>query len=136
MPRAGKRLATEETQQTLAKDTTVQSTNTALGLLAKDTTLQLTNTALGLLAKDASLQEMATALVEVLASVNSVNGKYGVVVLDSGDILISKTAVGSKTIAQVMTELQAAVAATPLSFTATLIEGNDYQVTVAQGTPS
>lgn len=73
-----KRLATEQTQQSVntalggvAKDTTLQATNTALGNLAKDATLggvakdatlQGTNTALGNVAKDATLQATNTAL--------------------------------------------------------------------------
>ena len=54
----------------LAKDTTLQATNTALGLLAKDNTAQATNTALGLLTKDTTLQATNTAL-GLLASDNS-----------------------------------------------------------------
>ena len=122
----------------LAKDVTLTATNTALGLLAKDTTLQASNTALGLLAKDATLLAMANALVDVLASVKSINGKYGVVIMDSGDILISKNTVGSKTVKAVLTELEEAVAETPLSFTATAIPDteDDYMITVTQGTPT
>ena len=140
-----KRLATDQTLAgistalgPLATDTTLQASNTALGLLAKDATLQNSNAALALLAKDATMVAFANALVEVLAAVKSVNGKYGVVVLDSGDILISKNTVGSKTVKQVMTELEDAVAATPLSFTASAIQGadGDYKITVTTGTPS
>ena len=139
MARAGKRLATEETLQTLAKNATLLATNTALGNLAKDTTLQGTNTALGLLGKDATLQTLGKdatlqAIAEILASVKSVNGKYGVVVLDSGDILITNG--GSKTVKQVLTELETAVGHTPLTFTPTLISGDDYKIVVATGTPS
>ena len=130
MARAGKRLATEETLQTLSKNTTLIATNTALGNLAKDATLQGTNTALGLLGKDATLQ----AIAEILTSVKSVNGKYGVVVLDSGDILITNG--GNKTVKQVLTELETAVGNTPLTFTPTLISGDDYKIVVNTGTPS
>ena len=106
--------------------------------LATDETLQESNTALGLLAKDVTLLALANALVEVLASVKSINGKYGVVILDSGDILISKNTVGSKTVKTVLTELENAVAETPLSFTATGIPDteDDYMITVTQGTPT
>lgn len=102
--------------------------------VATDQTLQATNTALAALSKDQTLQAIAT----ILASVKSVNGKYGVVVLDSGDIVISKNTSGSKTIGQVLTELQTAVGATPLTFTPTEISGSDgdYKLTVTQGTPS
>jgi hypothetical protein len=57
--------------------------------------------------------------------------------LDSGDILISKSTSGSKTIKAVLTELENAVAATPLTFTPTAIAGaeNDYKINVALGTP-
>ena len=140
-------LGKDATLATLAKDATLGDTNTALGLLAKDATaatlakdqtLLATNQALALLATDATLQALTEALVGVLASVKSVNGKYGVVVLDSGDILISKTAQNSKTISEVLTELAAAVAATPLTFTTSQISGSstDYLLTVTQGTPS
>ena len=74
----------------------------------------------------------------MLASVKSVNGKYGVVVLDSGDILFSKSAQNSKTISTMLTEMGAAIAATPLSFAASHIADteSDYKITVSQGTPS
>ena len=130
MATASKKLATDETLALLAKDATLQSTNTALGLLGKDATLQNTNTALGLLGKDATLQ----AVAEILASVKSINGKYGVVVLDSGDILITNG--GSKTVKQVLTELETAVGNTPLTFTPTQISGDDYKIVVTTGTPS
>ena len=122
----------------LAKDGTLNDIKTALGLLAKDVTLTATNTALGLLAKDTTLLAMANALVDVLASVKSINGKYGVVIMDSGDILISKNTVGSKTVKTVLTELEEAVAETPLSFTATAIPDteDDYMITVEQGIPT
>lgn len=68
----------------LAKDNTAQATNTALGLLAKDTTLQATNTALGLLASDNSLQAIAddletgsdliTALVSIATAISQGGG--------------------------------------------------------------
>ena len=95
---------------------------TATKKLATDETLNL-------LGKDATLQ----AIAEILASVKSVNGKYGVVVLDSGDILITNG--GSKTIKQVLTELQAAVDNTPLSFTAQAASGGDYKIVITTGTP-
>lgn len=157
MSQADKRLATDATLQAtntalglLGKDATLGQIKTALGLLAKDgtlddikdaiallasnTTLQATNTALGLLGKDASLQ----AIANILASVKSVNGKYGVVVLDSGDILISKNTQNSKTTKQVLTELQNAIDATPLTFTASEISGKpgQYALIVETGTPS
>jgi len=141
MAEADKRVATDTTLQAtntalglLSKDSTLGQIKTALGLLAKNTTLQATNTTLELLAKDTTMQEIA----EILCSVKSVNGKYDVVVLDSGDILISKSAQNSKTVKTVLTELQNAVSATPLSFTATSISGteDDFKVTVTQGTPS
>ena len=140
-------LAKDSTLGSVAKDATLQASNTALGLLAKDSTLggvakdatlEASNTALGLLAKDETLLAMANALVDVLASVKSINGKYGVVILDSGDILISNNTVGSKTVKAVLTELEEAVAETPLSFTATAIPDTeaDYKITVTQGTPT
>ena len=139
----------------LANNTTLQATNTALGLLAKDATLDEvakdatldevakdatlldTNVALGLLAQDASLVTFANALVEVLASVKSVNGKYGVVVLDSGDILISKSIQNSKTVQEVLQEATDAIARTPLTFATSAIAGteDDYLLTVTTGTP-
>ena len=140
-------LGKDATLATLAKDATLGDTNTALALLgkdatlatlAKDQTLLATNQALALLATDTTLQALTEALVGVLASVKSVNGKYGVVVLDSGDILISKTAQGSKTISEVLAELAEAVEATPLTFTTSPISGSstDYLLTVTQGTPT
>jgi hypothetical protein len=142
MAEADKRLATDSTLQatntalgSLAKDSSLQATNTALGSLAKDASLQATNTALALLAKDSTLSALAESLVEVLASVKSVNGKYGIVILDSGDILISKFATGSKTIREVLAEMQNAIAETPLSFTAENISGDDFKIIVIQGTP-
>ena len=69
MSQADKRLATDTTLQAtntalglLGKDATLQATNTALGLLGKDATLQATNTALGLLGKDASLLLIKAAI--------------------------------------------------------------------------
>ena len=97
-----------------------------------------TDSTLGTLAKDSTLVAFANALVNVLASVKSVNGKYGVVVLDGGDILFSKSAQNSKTIKAMLTEMGTAIAATPLSFMASLISGteSDYRIIVSQGTPS
>ena len=154
MATASKKLATDETLALLAKDATLSSTNTALGNLAKDATLSSTNTALGLLAKDATLGNTNTAigllakdttllssnaLLEaignILISVRSVNGEYGVVVLDSGDILINKNVVSSKTVEEVLSELEDAVENTPLTFTPTLISGDDYNITVTIGSP-
>ena len=89
---------------------------------------------MGTLSKDATLQ----AIAEILTSVKSVNGKYGVVVLDSGDILIAKNTTGSKTVEQVLAELQTAVAATPLEFTPVRVQGtaSDYMIEITLGTPS
>ena len=143
----------------VAADTTLQATNTALGTLDTDlkkvaadatlqttntrlqttnTTLQATNTALGLLAKDTTLSgsnSLLEAIANILISVRSVNGEYGVVVLDSGDILINKNVVSSKTVETVLSELEDAVANTPLTFTPTLISGDDYNITVTIGSP-
>ena len=145
MSEVQKRLATDQTLQStntalgnLAKDATLSSTNTALGLLAKDSTLGNTNTALGLLAKDATLSGSNTlleAIANILISVRSVNGEYGIVVLDSGDILINKNVVDSKTVEEVLVELEDAVESTPLTFTPSLISGNDYNVSVTIGSP-
>ena len=136
-----------EVQKRLATDQTLQSTNTALGLLAKDSTLGAANTALGLLAKDTTLNSIVKnvtvegtngileAIAEILVSVRSVNGKYGIVVLDSGDILIRSTDPNSKTVEEVLVELEEAVDNTPLTFTPTLISGDDYSVVVTVGSP-
>ena len=129
MSEVTRRLATNTTMDTLAKDTTVNT-------LAKDTTLQAIGTSLGTLAAGGSISALADALVDALASVKTVNGKYGVVVLDSGDILITKTNTSGKTVKQILTELQAAVSATPLEFSASQVSGDDYKVTVTTGTPS
>ena len=130
MAAADYRIATQAGQQEILDAIEGEGgTNEKLNVLAKDETLAL-------LAKDATMSSLLTQIVEVLASVKSVNGKYGVVVLDSGDILISKSAVGSKTVAQVLSELAAAVAATPLTFTAQQISGDDYKIIVTTGTPS
>jgi hypothetical protein len=57
-------------QQTIntPRDTTLQATNTALGLIAKDATIGATNTALGLLGKDASLQDIKAALLQIVSA--------------------------------------------------------------------
>ena len=122
----------------LAKDGTINDIKTAVGLLAQNTTLQATNTALGLLAKDATLigsNALLEAIANILISVRSVNGEYGVVVLDSGDILINKNVVSSKTVEEVLSELEDAVENTPLTFTPTLISGDDYNLVVTVGSP-
>lgn len=84
------------------------------------------------------LSVFANAMVEVLASVKSINGKYGVVVLDSGDLLINKNASGSKTVKTMVEEMQEAIAKTPLHFST---ESNpdisdDYTLMVTLGTPA
>lgn len=100
--------------------------------LATDQTLQGTNTKLEALSKDATLQ----AIAEILTSVKSVNSKHGVVVLDMSDIPISKTTPSSKTAYEVLTEMTAAVEATPLTVTAENVSGDDYTIVVTLGTPS
>lgn len=55
-------LPRDTTVDEIAKDATLQDTNTALSLLAKDTTLSAINTALGALAKDTSVQGITTAM--------------------------------------------------------------------------
>ena len=83
-------------------------------------------------------ETLTDGLIGVLASVKSVNGKYGVVVLDSGDILISKSAAGSKSVQTMLSEMNAAIAQTPLTFGASPITGtdNDYLLEISQGTPA
>lgn len=55
-------LPRDTTVDEIAKDATLQDTNTALSLLAKDTTLSAINTALDALAKDTSVQGITTAM--------------------------------------------------------------------------
>ena len=116
-----------------ATNTAIGATNTALGLLAKDATLTATNTALA--ATNTALETLLNGLIGVLASVKSVNGQSGVVVLDSGDILIDQTLVSSKTVQEMLSEMETAISQTPLSFSTSQISGNDYLLTVTQGTP-
>ena len=98
------------------------------------------NTTLSGFASDmnATLTNLSNELVGVLVSLKSVNGKYGAVVLDSGDIVISKSVSGSKTIAQVLAEIQTAISLTPLDFGVEQISGteDEYLLTIDQGTPS
>ena len=103
-----------------------------------DTDIKATNTAIDQhkTATQTGLEVLTNELIGVLASVKSINGKYGVVVLDSGDILISRTTQGSKTVKQMIEEMQATIAKTPLTFGATQIEGDDYTLTITQGTPA
>lgn len=83
-------------------------------------------------------ETLTDGLIGVLASVKSVNGKYGVVVLDSGDILISKSEAGSKSVQTMLSEMNAAIAQTPLTFGASQIAGTDdeYLLEISQGTPA
>lgn len=132
-----------EVTRRLATDSTVGTALEAIATAQEGTNDELSGlgTAIGdnlealeLLSKDETLQ----AIASILSSVKSVNGKYGVVVLDSGDILISKTAQNSKTVKTVLTELETAVDETPLAFTPSLISGttDQYKITVTTGTPS
>lgn len=84
------------------------------------------------------------AIAEGIASVHSVNGQTGDVVIDSTNIPVSQS--NSKTIAQVLSEeqttvnsavssMQSAIARTPVSFSASAIEDDDFLLTVALSTP-
>ena len=55
-------MAVQDITEPMALDSTLQDTNTALGLLAKDATVSAISTALGLLGKDTSIQAVVTAL--------------------------------------------------------------------------
>lgn len=69
-------MATIQGQLNTPRDTTLQATNTALGLLAKDATIGATNTALGLLGKDASLQDIKAALLQIVAALDPTADDY------------------------------------------------------------
>lgn len=92
----------------------------------------------------AAVANNLNAIAEGIASVHSVNGRTGDVVIDSTNIPLSQTNV--KTISQVLSEeqssvssavseIQAAVARTPVSFSANVIENDDYLLAIALGTP-
>ena len=134
------RLQSSVDQMKSTLDTDIKATNTAIDGMKStlDTDIKATNTAIDQhkTATQTGLEVLTNELIGVLASVKSINGKYGVVVLDSGDILISRTTQGSKTVKQMIEEMQATIAKTPLTFGATQIEGDDYTLTITQGTPA
>lgn len=116
------------------------SLGTKLDAHKTDTTAQIA----GIGTKLTDVASNLDAIAEGIASVHSVNGMTGDVVLDSTTIKVSSS--NSKTIAQVLSEeqssvdsavseVQAAVARTPVSFSASSIEDDDYLLTIALATP-
>lgn len=84
------------------------------------------------------------SIAEGIASVRSVNGQTGDVVIDASNIPISRG--NNKTISQVLSEeqtsvssavseMQSAISRTPVSFSTSSIENEDYLLTVALATP-
>lgn len=135
----------------VALDETLQSTNTKLdtlktGIDAKadviKTAIDQQKTAIQTAIDqqkttiDTDIRTLADSLIGVLASVKSVNGKYGVVVLDSGDILISKS--GGKTIRETVSDMQTAISKTPMTIVASEISMSvdDYLASITTGTPT
>lgn len=108
--------------------------------IALDESVQITNQKIDNLNTQIvnAMGSMTNELIGLLASVKSINGKYGIVVLDSGDILITKDQGNSKTIKQMLTEMNDAIALTPLSFSTELITGTaaDYTLNIVVGTPA
>lgn len=114
--------------------------NTAIGTTLKgavDDQKTTLNTAIGTTLKN-TIEDLGDALVGVLASVKSINGETGEVVLDGNKLLINHNQQNSKTVTQMLNEMAAAIAETPLNFSAELITGtsDEYMVVVTQGTPS
>ena len=92
--------------------------------MALDETLQATNTAIG------NVVSKLTEVKEALETVKSVNGKTGVVVLDGRDINMDESAATKTTIKNAVTALQTKA----VTFDLTNIEGDDYLLTITQGT--
>lgn len=85
----------------IAKDTTLRSTNTALGSLATDATLQATNTALGSIsgslsgfATDTTLQAVKGSIDSVASAEGTLNTTLGAVAKDA-TLQSTNTALGS-----------------------------------------
>lgn len=85
-------------------------------------------------------------IAEAIEAVHSVNGMDGDVVIDASTIQTNKLDPNSKTISQllseeqtlvnnVISEIQAAIGRTPVSFSASQIEDEDYLLTITLGTP-
>ena len=92
------------------------------------------------------LNALMLQLAEAVAAVHSVNGMIDDVILDSTNITVNKLDPSSPTIAQLlaseqgdidtlMATLQAAIGRTPLTFSTSQIEGDDYELTFTVGTP-
>lgn len=123
----------------IALDETLQATNNKLDDLKTQSTSQstaLTNIKTAIDQLKTSEEALSNDLIGVLGSVKSINNKTGAVVLDSGDLKMDKSQPSSKTVKQMVNEMTAAIAQTPLTFTATQIEDDDYLLTVTQGTPA
>ena len=135
-------------------DETGQVTNQRLTDLGTKIDAHKTETASQISGIGAKLNSVATntatvadnlnAIAEGIASVHSVNGQTGDVVIDSTNIPVSQS--NTKTIAQVLSEeqttvnsavssMQSAIARTPVSFSASAIEDEDFLLTVALSTP-
>lgn len=85
-------------------------------------------------------------LAEAIESVHSVNGMTGDVVIDASNIKTNKLDPGSKTVKQAIDDeqsavnsavssMQQAISRTPVHFSTTQIEDEDYLLTITLGTP-
>lgn len=129
-------------------DETGQETNTKLTELGGkvDSHKEQTAESLSELSSQVEATEEAlTAVAEAIAAVHSVNGMTGNVVLDSSSIVLNKFN-NSKTISQVLSEeqgtvttalqtIQEAITRTPVSFSTSVIEEDEYLLTIALATP-
>ena len=87
-------------QQTIntPRDTTLQATNTALGLLAKDASLLATNTALGLLAKDDTLDDVVTNLSTIITKLQAIATALTPSIANDYDELVDKPQINGVTL--------------------------------------
>jgi hypothetical protein len=87
-------------QQTIntPRDTTLQATNTALGLLAKDATLLATNTALGDLAQDDTLEDVVTNLSTIITKLQAIATALTPSIANDYDELVDKPQINGVTL--------------------------------------